>query len=314
MLAFAGKKLYISVLTLFGVSVIAFFLMRIVPGDNITDQLGRHYTPEKAMALREQLGLNKPVLVQYASWLGDAVQGDLGQSHAVRQPVTQAIASHLPVTLELTAIAMLFALGVGIPLGVIAAVKRNSVWDYLCSSLGVLGVSVPNFWLATLLILLLAYLLNWLPSGGFVPLSEDPVGNLKHMVLPGFALGAAVAAVIMRMTRAAMLEVLHQDYVRTARAKGLAPVKVIARHALKNALVPILTIAGIQAGYLLGGSVVIEMVFSLPGIGWLAYTAATQRDYFLLQAVILLIAAGFITINLLVDFIYGLADPRMRTQ
>lgn len=312
MLAFLIKKLYVSLLTLLGVSVIAFFLMRVVPGDTITAQLGLRYTESEAQQLREKYGLDDPVVVQYGRWLGDTVRGDLGPSTYARQPVAQTIAEHLPVTLELTAIALVLALVVGIPLGIIAAVHRGGVWDYLCGSFGVLGVSIPNFWLATMLILLFSLTLRWLPSGRFVPITEDPLANLQHMIMPGIALGAAVAAVVMRMTRSSMLEVLGQDYVRTAKAKGLAPWRVIAKHALRNAMIPILTIIGIQAGYLLGGSVIIEMVFSLPGIGWLAYQSATDRDYFLLQGVILLIAAGFITINLVVDLAYGVLDPRMR--
>jgi len=314
MLSYLLWRLYVSLLTLLGVSAIAFFLIRVVPGDTVTAQLGLRYSEAEAMQLRDEYGLDDPVAVQYARWLAGALRGDLGPSVYARQPVAATIAEHLPVTLELTAIALSFSLLIGIPMGIIAAVRRGGAADYLCSSIGVLGVSVPNFWLATLLILLFSYQLNWLPSGRFISPTESPLANLRHMLMPGFALGAAVSAVVMRMTRSSMLEVIGQDYIRTARAKGLPPRAVITRHALRNAMAPILTIIGIQTGYLLGGSVVIEMVFSLPGIGWLAYRAATDRDYFLLQGVILLIALGFITINLSVDLVYGWLDPRTRSE
>jgi peptide/nickel transport system permease protein len=314
MLRFALKKLYVAVVTLIGVSLIAFFLIRIVPGDAVTAQLGLHYSEQQAEQLREAYGLDAPIHVQYWNWLTNAVRGDLGHSFYYRQPVTQAIGEKLPVTVELAALALAFAVVVGVPLGILAAMRRGSPLDWACSSFGVLGVSVPQFWLATLLILLFAYVWNLLPSGRFVSLTESPLGNLEHMLMPSVALGTAVAAVVMRMTRSSMLEVLGEDYVRTAKAKGLPRRRVIGRHALKNATIPVLTIVGVQTGYLLGGSVVIEMVFGLPGIGFAAYKAATERDYFLLQGVILLIAVGFLAINLAVDLLYGYIDPRMRKR
>lgn len=312
MLAFALKKLYIAVVTLVGVSIIAFLLVRVVPGDAVTAQLGLHYTEQRADALREELGLDKPLPLQYGRWLAAAVQGDLGRSTYYGQPVREAIGDKLPVTLQLAGMALAFAIIVGIPLGVLAAVRRGKWADYLCSSVGVLGVSVPNFWLATLLMLLLAYVWRLLPPFGYVAPAENLAGNLKHMAMPAVALGAAVAAVVLRMTRSSMLEVLGADYVRTARAKGLARRRVVFRHALRNAFVPVLTIIAVQTGYLLGGSVVIEMVFNLPGIGLVAYKAATHRDYFLLQGVILLIAFGFIVIHLILDLLYAAVDPRIR--
>lgn len=312
MIAFLFKKLYVAVVTLLGVSIIAFLLVRIVPGDAVTAELGLHYTEARAEELRAEMGLDQPVIVQYGRWLADAVRGDLGESHYYDQPVTRAIADKLPVTLQLAGMALGLAIVVGIPLGVAAAVRRGGWADYLCSSLGVLGVSVPAFWLATLLILLFAYTFPVMPSGRFVPLAQDPLANLRHMAMPAIALGAAVAAVVMRMTRSSMLEVLNADYVRTARAKGLPGRRVIFRHALRNALVPVLTIIAVQTGYLLGGSVVIEMVFTLPGVGLTAFQAATNRDYFLLQGVILLIAFAFVLIHLVLDLLYGAVDPRIR--
>lgn len=312
MVAFMLKKLYVAVVTLAGVSIIAFLLVRVVPGDAVTAELGRQYTPSRAAELRAELGLDEPLVVQYGHWLAGAVRGELGRSLYLDQPVTEAIADRLPVTLQLAGMALGMAVLVGIPLGVIAAVRRGGWADYLCSSIGVLGVSVPAFWLGTLLILLLGYTWPILPSGRFVPLSEDPLANLRHMLMPAAALGAAVAAVVMRMTRSSMLEVLGADYVRTARAKGMPRRRVVGRHALRNALVPVLTIIAVQSGYLLGGSVVIEQVFTLPGIGRAALEAATNRDYFLLQGVILLIALGFIVIHFILDLLYAAVDPRIR--
>ncbi|MFW6060351.1 MAG: ABC transporter permease [Phycisphaeraceae bacterium] len=313
MLAYLARRFYIAVLTLLGVSVIAFFLMRIIPGDAIDAQLGMHYTEARAEALRQEFGLDQPVLAQYGHWLTAALRGDLGQSIRLRRDVGPVLIEHLPVTLELAGLALGLAVIIGVPLGVLAAVRRGKVTDYLCGSFGVLGVSIPHFWLATLLILLFSLTLNILPAGGELPsLLTDPIGNLKRMIMPALALGAAVAAIVMRMTRSSVIEVLSEDYVRTAKAKGLSPRRVIVKHALRNALVPVLTILGVQAGYLLAGSVVVEMIFSLPGIGWLAFESATNDDYILLQAVILLIAVSFIAINLTVDLLYGVLDPRMR--
>lgn len=314
MLAFALKKLYTTAVTLIGVSVIAFVLARVVPGDAVTAQLGLHYSDARAEALREQLGLDQPLAVQYGRWFARAIRGDLGRSTYYGQPVTQAIGEKLPVTLQLAGMALVFAVVLGIPLGVLAAVRRGRWADYLGSSLGVLGVSIPNFWLATLLMLLLAYVGRLLPPFGYVSPAADPIANLRHMAMPAVALGAAVAAVVLRMTRSSMLEVLGADYIRTARAKGLPRRRVVFAHALRNALTPVLTIIAVQTGYLLGGSVVIEMVFNLPGVGLVAYKAATHRDYFLLQGVILLIASGFIVIHLILDLLYAAVDPRIRVS
>jgi len=312
MLRFALKKLYVTVVTLLGVSVLAFVLIRVAPGDTVSAQLGLLYTEERAAAMRAELGLDRPLVVQYGRWLADAARGDLGRSFFHDRPVSAVIADRLAVTAQLAAMALAFAVVAGLPLGVLAAARRGRWVDGLCSSVGVLGVSVPAFWLATLLILLFAYVLRVMPSGGYVSPAEDPLANLRHMAMPAVALGSAVAAVVMRMTRSAMLEVLGADYVRTARSKGLPPARVTFRHALRNAMAPILTILAVQTGYLLGGSVVIEWVFDLPGLGWAAYRAATNRDYFLLQGVVLFIAAAFIVIHLALDLLYAAVDPRIR--
>ncbi|MEX0887744.1 MAG: ABC transporter permease [Phycisphaeraceae bacterium] len=313
MLAFVLKKLALALLTLLGVSIILFVLVRIVPGDPADAILGQFATDAQRERINERYGLDQPIARQYIVWFAGLFRGDLGYSSYAQQPVTATLADAWPVTLQLAAMSLGFALVVGVPLGVVAAIRQGRVLDHLCSGFGVLGVSIPNFWLGTMLILVFAYFLGWLPSARAPALWEDPLGNLRAMILPTLALGMAVAAVVMRMTRSSMLEVLGQDYVRTARAKGLAPRIVIVRHALRNALIPVLTVTGIQAGYLLGGSVVIERVFNLRGIGWLVFQSATSRDFLLLQAVVLLIAAGFIALNLLVDIIYGVVDPRMRT-
>lgn len=313
MLTYTLRRIAISLLVLLGLSILVFFIARLVPGDTVTAMLGLNYTEADAQRLREQYGLDRPLPVQYLLWLSNIVRGDLGTSIS-GTPVASEIANALPVTLELMVIALLFALLLGIPAGVFAAVGRNSTADYLATFGGLVGLSIPGFWLGAMLILVFALWLGWLPSGTFVPLTVDPVANLKHMILPGIALGLAVAAVVMRMTRTSMLTVLDQDYIRTAHAKGVARPRVFFKHALKNALVPVLTIMGIQAGYLLGGSVVIEEVFSLSGVGRLVLRAIGDRDYPLLQGVILLIGTGFLVINLVVDLLYGLIDPRMRVQ
>jgi len=311
MLSYLIRRLAISLIVLFGLSLAVFMMVRLVPGDTVTAMLGTNYDEDDAQALREEMRLDRPLIVQYGLWLGDVATGDLGQT-ADGQPVAQRIAQALPVTLELMLIALGTAVLIGIPLGSLAAVKRNTLTDHAVGMVGLAGLSVPGFWLGTLFILLFALALGWLPSGGSVSVTQDPLGNLSHMLLPGIALGAAVCAVVMRMTRASMMDVLPQAYIRVARAKGAAPRVVIFRHALRNALVPVLTIIGIQAGYLLGGSVVIEEVFSLNGLGRLVLRAIGDRDYALLQGAVLLVGASFLAINLLVDLAYGLVDPRVR--
>ncbi|NBC11340.1 MAG: ABC transporter permease subunit [Planctomycetes bacterium] len=312
MLSYLLRRVLISLLVLFGLSVGVFGLVRLVPGDTAAALLGARYTEADAAALRQELGLDQPLVVQYGIWLRGAAVGDFGET-IDGQPVAARIADALPVTLELMIIALGFAVVVGIPLGALAAVRRNRPTDHAAGFLGLMGLSVPGFWLGTLLILLFALVLGWLPSGGFVPITQDPVGNLAHMLLPGVALGLAVMAVVLRMTRASMLEVMPQAYVRAARARGLGRVSVVFRHALRNALIPVMTIIGIQAGYLLGGSVVIEEVFSLNGLGRLILYAINDRDYPLLQGAIMLVGTAFLAINLLVDIAYAWVDPRVRT-
>jgi peptide/nickel transport system permease protein len=312
MLKYILKRLLVSLPVLFGISLIAFFLVRLVPGDTVTAMLGTNYNEEQAQVLRAAYGLDQPLFVQYFLWIGNVLQGDFGFSFFTSQPVLAAIVERLPVTLQLTVMSVIFGLLIAIPLGALAAIKRNSIFDYSASFLGMLGLSVPNFWLGTLMILFLSLFLGWFPSGGFVEFGLDPVENMKRMLLPAIALGTSVGAVVMRMTRSSMLEVISQEYIKMARAKGVPNNLLVWKHAMKNALVPVVTVIGIQTGYLLGGSIVIEQIFSLPGIGQLALQAITNRDYALLQGTILFVAVAFVVINLVVDIIYVLLNPKIR--
>lgn len=312
MLRYIIKRILIAIPILLGISIIAFFLIRLVPGDTITALLGVNYNEEQAAILRSKYGLDKSLITQYIIWLKNILKGNLGVSFFTREPVWSSIMERLPVTLELMFISLLYSIFIAIPLGTISAVKRNSTLDYSASFFGLLGVSIPNFWLGTLLILFLSLKLGWFPSGGFVSFLKSPVENLRHMLLPSIALGTAVGAVVMRMTRSSMLEVLGQEYIKMADAKGVTNKRLIFYHSLKNAFIPIITVIGIQMGYLLGGSVVIEKIFSLPGIGQLALQAITNRDYALMQGSILFVASGFVIINLIVDIIYAFLDPRIR--
>jgi peptide/nickel transport system permease protein len=306
------KRLLVSIPVLFGISVVAFFIVRLVPGDTVTAMLGNSYTPGQAEALRAKYGLDEPLIQQYILWLGNVIKGDFGYSQFTNTPVLQAILARLPITIELAILSVVIAVILAIPLGTIAALRRNSKFDYSASFFGMLGISIPNFWLGTLMILFLSLYAGWFPSGGFVGLYESVWGNLKSMILPAIALGTAVGAVAMRMTRSSMLEVTNQEYIKMARAKGVSSQRLIWKHAIKNALIPVVTVLGIQTGYLLGGSVVIEQIFGLPGVGQLALSAITNRDYALLQGTILFIASAFVIVNLIVDVIYGFLNPQIR--
>lgn len=312
MIQYVIKRLLISIPVLFGISIVAFFIVRLVPGDTVTAMLGNSYTESQAEALRAKYGLDKPLIQQYLVWLGNVVKGDFGYSQFTNTPVLQAILARLPITIELAILSVVIAVVLAIPLGTIAALRRNSKFDYGASFFGMLGISIPNFWLGTLMILFLSLYAGWFPSGGFVGLYESVWGNLKSMLLPAIALGTAVGAVAMRMTRSSMLEVTNQEYIKMARAKGVSNQRLIWRHAIKNALIPVVTVLGIQTGYLLGGSVVIEQIFGLPGVGQLALAAITNRDYALLQGTILFIASAFVLVNLIVDIIYGFLNPQIR--
>jgi peptide/nickel transport system permease protein len=301
-------------LTLVGLTVLIFLMLRLIPGTVVEQMIGADAIVSPAMVaeLRRFFGLDQPWYVQYARWIGELAQGHLGTSWRTGKPVLQLILERLPVSIELTALAVSFALVLGIPAGIISAAKRDRAIDNVTRVGTLLGLSIPVFWQGTMLILFFSIYLRWMPPVVWVDFFTDPRRNLTIMALPAICLGTASAANIARITRACMLDVLRSDYVRTAAAKGMTPRLVVLKHALKNALIPVVTVAGLQIGILLGGTVVIEEVFTLPGVGRLVLWAIYQRDYPLTQSTILFIAVMFMTINLAVDVLYGYLDPRIR--
>ena len=314
MIEFLVRRAFISAITLLIISLIVFTGVRMIPGDPARVLAGTEADEAGIDEIREKYGLNAPLPVQYLRWLGLAATGDLGESIRTRTAVTSMIAGKLPITIELTCLSLLVALSIAVPAGVLAAVRRNTVWDVLASGVSLCGVSIPNFWLGIMLILLVSVRFGWLPASGFVPFVEDPVGNLQRMVMPALVLGTGLAAVLMRQTRNAMIEVLSADYVRTARAKGLAQRAVVVRHALRNGLIPVVTILGLQMGALMGGAVVTEQIFVLPGFGRLIVEAVFTRDYPVVQGVVLITAASYVLINLAVDVSYSVLNPRIRIR
>src|SRR5690242_18413035 len=283
-----------------------------IPGDPARVMAGADADAAGIEEIRAKYGLDDPIAVQYVRWAALALVGDLGRSIRTRDPVIATVAMKLPITLELACLSVLVALTIAIPAGVLAAVRRNTAWDVAASSASLCGVSVPNFWLGIMLILFFSVRLGWLPASGFVPLWESPVANLKRMVMPAFVLGTALAAVLMRQTRNSMIGVLSADYIRTAYGKGLAARAVIFRHAIRNSLIPVVTILGLQTGALMSGAVVTEQIFVVPGFGRLIVEAVFTRDYPLVQGVVLVTASSYVLINLLVDVSYSLLDPRIR--
>jgi peptide/nickel transport system permease protein len=301
-----------AVFIIWGCATLVFFMLRLIPGDPVIQMLGPEYTPEAAAALRHRLGLDEPVYVQYARWFGNVLTGDLGHSIATGETVGGAIAAGLPRTLSITIVSFLIAVAIALPAGIVSALKRNSLVDYGVSVVAFVGVSMPSFWFGIILILIFAVRLGWLPSIGYAELRQDGFWPwLQHLLLPSIAIGAGYAAILMRFVRAGLLEVLGSDYVRTARAKGLRERVVVNRHALRNALIPVVTIAGIQLALLLSGTVVIEIVFSIRGLGRLLVGAIFDKDYPMVQGVILLVAVIFVLANLLVDLLYTALDPRI---
>jgi len=311
---FLVRRAFISAVTLLLISLIVFTGVRMIPGDPARVLAGTDADAAGIEEIREKYGLNAPLPLQYVRWLALAVRGDLGESIRTRQSVAGTVARKLPITLELACLSLLVATALAIPAGVIAAVRRNTPWDVLASSVSLCGVSIPNFWLGIMLILLVSVRLGWLPASGFVPLAEDPMANVKRMLMPALVLGTGLAAVLMRQTRNAMIEVLSADYVRTARAKGLAQTAVVVRHALRNGLIPVVTILGLQMGALMSGAVVTEQIFVLPGFGRLIVEAVFTRDYPLVQGVVLITASSYVLINLLVDVSYSVLNPRIRIR
>lgn len=314
MIAFLAQRLLLTVPTLLGIAVIVFALMRAVPGDVVTGLVGLqgNVTPERLEELRRMFGLDLPVHVQFAEWFTAAIRGDLGDSLRTGRSIGGDLALRFPVTLELTVLSLLIALVIAFPIGVLGALHRGRWPDHLGSVFALLGLSIPGFFLGILLILLFSLRLDWLPPAGYVPFIEAPLDNLRHMLLPALSLGLILAAATARIVRSSLLEVLGRDYVRTARSKGLAERVVTSRHALRTALIPVVTVVGLQFGQLLGGAVIIEQVFSLPGVGRYALEGINLRDYPVVQGAVLLIAAAFVVVNLLVDVLYALIDPRVR--
>jgi peptide/nickel transport system permease protein len=298
--------------TLFFVSVLVFVVVRVLPGDPAALIMGTEGSPEAAARLRSALGLDRPIARQYVDWLADALHGDLGTSIQYDVPVGRLIASRLPVTLPLTAMAAAIMILLALPLGVWAATRHRRAGDYVTMAVSQLGLAVPSFWSGLLLILLFSVRLGWVESGGFAGWAGGPWPGVRSLLLPAVALGAFQAAVLVRATRSAVLDVLREDYVRTARAKGLGERRVVGRHALRNAMMPILTVAGLQLGQLMAGSIVLESVFALPGLGRLALGAISARDLPVVQGVTVFVASAIVVINFLVDVAYGVFDPRVR--
>ncbi|MBB3455013.1 peptide/nickel transport system permease protein [Rhizobium sp. BK313] len=299
---------------LFGLCVLSFTLLAMIPGDPVTAMLGLDADPQAAAALRTKFALDQPLPIRFISWFGHLLTGDLGRSIQTGRPVLNMVMTALIPTMELGLVALIVSLLIAIPAGVISASKRNSIADYSVSLISLAGLSLPSFWLAILLILFLSIRLQIFPSSGYVPFLEDPVAAIQHIALPGITLGVAMAAATMRMTRAAMLDVLNADYIRTARAKGLPRRGVIWRHALRNALIPVTTLVGLQLGQLMGGVVVTETVFAWPGIGKLTVDAIFARDFPVVQGAILASAVLFVVINLITDLLYATLDPRLRRR
>lgn len=308
------KRLLLVVPTLLLVSVIVFSLTRLIPGDVVTLMFEEKGYAKDMDALRARLGLDRPLPVQYVTWLGRIVQGDLGESLWTRRPVLEEITRRLPVSLELGLMAIGFALCLALPIGILSAIRQDTLKDYTARSAAILGLSIPSFWKATLVIVLPSIWFGWAPPLQFTPLSHDPWQHFSQFLAPAIILGIASGASIMRLTRALMLEVLRQDYVRTAWSKGLHEPRVVMKHALKNAMIPVITIVGIQVGQIAGGTVIMETIFGLPGMGRFLVDAIYQRDYPVVQGVNLLIASIIVGTNLLVDVTYAYLDPRIRYQ
>jgi peptide/nickel transport system permease protein len=314
MLQFILRRVLLLIPILFGVSVITFVLVRSLPGDPASIAIGvdQRITPEQRALVRKSYGLDESRPVQYAKWMKHVLRGDLGYSLRTKRPLTTELRLRLPVTVQLAFMAALLGIIPAVSIGVLAALKRNSVADYAATMVTLIGISAPGFLIAILLILLFSYRLKWLPPVGYEKFTEDPWGNLKGMIMPAISLAMPFAAVMMRNTRSAVLEVINQDYVRVARAKGLSNSRVLLRHILPNSALPIITIAGIQLAGLLGGTVIIEQIFGLPGLGRYIYDAIRNRDYPVVQGVTLVLATIFVTVSMLVDILYAVVDPRLR--
>lgn len=312
MLSLIGRRVLIAIPTLFLVSLFVFALQRALPGDPFLVIAGEERDPEVIARLREIYRMDDPIVVQFFAWLGQVIQGDFGRSLRTGEPVLHLILQKLPVTFQLATASIIVAIGIGVPMGIIAARRKGTVTDYTASALALSGLSIPNFWLGIMLILVVSVQWKLLPASGYEPIFKDPVGAIQRLIMPAFVLGGGLSAVLMRHTRSAMLEVMRSDYVRTARAKGLDENTVVNRHALRNALVPIITLSTLLFGELLAGAVLTEQVFTIPGFGKLIVDAVFNRDYGVVQGVVLCTAIGFIALNLMADVLYVLVNPRLR--
>ncbi len=320
MKAYVIRRILGLVPVLIGISLIIFFIMRMLPGDVASmilmgaDEDTVAVDPEAIIALREQLGLNEPLFVQYFSWVGGLLTLDAGDSLWSGRPVFLEIGERLPLTMELAAMALVISLVVALPLGVISALRQDSSLDYIFRSISIAGLAIPNFWIATLIILFLSTTFNWAPPLGYVGFFENPWVNIQQLIWPALVVGYGNAAIIARMTRSAMLEVLREDYIRTAWAKGLDQKVILTVHALRNAMLPVLTLAALSLGHLLNGTVILETIFTLPGIGRYLIDAIFHRDFPVVQTIVMLLAALFVVLNLITDLLYGVLDPRIRYE
>ena len=312
MYTYIARRLILTIFILFSLSIVLFVAMHAIPGDIVEVMLGIEATPESVAALKKAFGLDKPLYVQYFKWLSKVVQGDLGDSLRTGRSVLGEVLYRLPLTLQLTLYSMIISLFIAIPMGIASAVKQNSWFDHILRPISIVGLSVPTFWWGILFIILISYYMPSFYSGGYVSIFKDFWGNFKAIFPPALSLGIAMAAVVTRFTRSSLIEVLQEDYITTARAKGMNELLVVGKHGLRNSMINVLTIVGLQTAQLLGGAVLIETVFSLPGVGRLALDAVLQRDYPMVQGSILMISFLFVLVNLVVDLLYGLLDPRIR--
>lgn len=309
---YVTRRVIQSVVVMFGISILVFLLVHLVPGDPIRVALGTQFDQETYDTLRERAGFNQPLFVQYFTWLASAVQGDLGVSFRSGAPVTELILGRLPATLTLAFASLVVALLIALPLGIISAVRSGSKLDHAATVFSQFGISIPDFWMGIMFILLFSLTLGWLPPSGYTPLTDDPLDWFSRLLMPAVTVGVVSGSVLTRFVRSSMLEALSQDYTRTARSKGLAERVVVSRHVLKNALIPVVTVAGLQLASLLGGVIIVEVVFSWPGLGQLALIAVERRDYPVLQGAVLVMAITFLLINLVVDLLYAWLDPRIK--
>jgi len=314
MLRFIGRRLLVGLPTVILISIFVFLMQKLLPGDPVLALAGEDRNPEILEFLREKYRLNDPIYVQYFHWMGNALQGDLGMSLRTRQPVLELLGQKLPVTLQLATMALIIAVMIGIPAGIFSAYHKGSWIDWLANIVALSGLSVPNFWLGIMMILLVSVKLGWLPASGYQPFFEDPLQSIRTMLMPAFVLGTGLAATLMRHTRSAMLGVLQSDYVRTARAKGLVEQTIVIKHAMRNALIPIVTVVTLLFGELLAGAVLTEQIFTIPGFGKLVVDAVFNRDYAVVQGIVLCTAITFILMNILADALYRVLNPRMNEQ